>query len=251
MIIELVKNRSRKQFISSTGNDLTTDFYNGTHEIVLDKDCIEPALRALEQAYPSMEILAHNDDHQWRCCVVVSGMSEKDFFRKIVSVVEKAVSNIYDGDGRYSVRRKIPLAPQLPENSDSAESELISGENCYRATVHLGRGYGHRYSQMDILLTKHTRRVYYRIQRFNNDSASGGVADGEAKLFKGNRAQWLSICYAYGISDSDDDSKEAARRAKNFVYAIVGDLMSKFWGDGQPSCLDAWEEAQAEAMAEV
>lgn len=223
------------------GENFTEHYYAGSHQIVLSGDCVNPALDALE-LIADVDSFFYDDDNY--CYVVAPELDEKKFFEQVVSVVEAAVANIADQDGGYSVRRKIPATPELPEKS-SAVSERVDGVLCYRATVHLGRGYGTRYSQVDILLSHRGRRVFYRVQRFNNDVA-GPQKDGEARIFSGVGAQWQAVCFAYGIQPFEGETKEAAQRAKKFVFAVVGELMDRFWSDSvQPSYMDAWRQAQA------
>ncbi len=221
-------------------DNFTDQYYAGSHQIVVSGDCVDSALDALE-TIDGVNIFFYDDEHY--CYIVAPELDEQSFFEQVVSVVESAVAGIADQDGSYSVKRKIPATPEFPEKSN-AVSERVDGVLCYLATVHLGRGYGTRYSQVDILLSHRGRRVFYRVQRFNNDVA-GPVKDGEAKIFSGVGGQWQAVCFAYGIQPAEGETKEAAQRAKRFVFSVVGELMNRFWSDStQPSYLQDWQQAQ-------
>lgn len=220
--------------------DVTGQYYSGTHQIILTGDCVDVALDALEDI-DNVTIFFYDDDYH--CYIVAPDLSEVDFFEQIVSVVESAVADIFEEDGSYTIRCKIPTTPKLPDQG-TADIEQIDGASYYKATIHLGRGYGTVYSVVDIFMSVRGRKVLYRVQRFIN-SVTGAEADGEAKIFSGMGAQWQAVCFAYDIEISEGDSKEAAQRAKKFVYAIVGELMSRFWSTAnQPSYLRVWERSK-------
>lgn len=238
--MSLVELFRRNQDFTRNGEVMTDRYYAGTHQIVVSGDCVNLALDALENI-DGVEIFFYDDDYY--CYIVAPELDEKSFFEQVVSVVETAVSGVLDEEGTYAVRRKIPATPALPDQS-SVASERVDGVPCYKATVHLGRGYGTRYSRVDILMSNIGRKVFYRVQRFNNDVA-GPQEDGEAKIFGGVGAQWQAVCFAYGIAPSEGDTKEAAQRAKKFVYAVVGELMGRFWSNTtQPSFMDAWRQGR-------
>ncbi|MDO8668732.1 MAG: hypothetical protein Q7K65_00370 [Candidatus Buchananbacteria bacterium] len=231
------------------GEEIVTDrYYSGTHQIVLGGDCVDEALDVLEDI-EGIDIFFYDDDIYFY--VVAPELSATEFFERIVRLVEMAIINVSSQDGTYGIRRKIPATPQLPDASISS-SEIIDGLACFKATVHLGRGYGTRYSKIDIMLSQTGRKVFYKVQRFNNNIA-GPKKDGESKTFSGVGAQWQAICFAYGISPSEGEIKEAAQRAKKFVYAVVGELMDRFWSvDGlQPSFLTEWELTRGRSIEMV
>lgn len=221
--------------------DVTTEYYSGTHQIVLTGDCVDAVLDALEEIDHGSRIFFYDDDYH--CYIVAPDLSETDFFQTLVDVVESAVTDIFEEDGTYAIRSKIPMTPKLPDQS-TANIEQIHGLPCYKATIHLGRGYGTVYSVIDIFMSVRGRKVFYRVQRFINGVA-GAEVDGAAKMFSGVGAQWHAVCFAYSIEISEGDTKEAAQRAKKFVYAIVGELMSRFWSTAnQPSFFQVWQQSK-------
>jgi len=144
-ITELIR-RPDGKFYFEDGTDCTDLFYSGTHQIILTGFCQELAFEALEGVAQQFQILVHDDN--CRCYVVVPGISEEQFFTEIVSVVDHAVGGVDISEGEYSIRRKIPPSPKLPQGISDAKAERISGEICRKATIHFGRGYGHRFSKV-------------------------------------------------------------------------------------------------------
>jgi hypothetical protein len=215
-------------------------------QIILTGFCQELAFEALEGVAQQFQILVHDDN--CRCYVVVPGISEEQFFTEIVSVVDHAVGGVDISEGEYSIRRKIPPSPKLPQGISDAKAERISGEICRKATIHFGRGYGHRFSKVEISLSSESPKIYYCVQRMEN-KIGGEIEDGKLEFFSGRGAQWDAVRYAYDIDQNDNDPKEAARRAKGFAHAIVGQLMERFDYNSQlaeqPHFLDQWQKTHS------
>ena len=232
--------RNGQSFIDENGNTVTELFYYGTHQIVLTGDCIDPVLDIISSLDKAELLIFDNDSH---CYIVAPYLDAKSFFELVVKPVEAAVAGISKDDGSYIVRPKIPATPDLPATPDDAHTVAIGGTTYYQVVVHLGRGYGNRWSKVTILMARDGREVSYNVQRYLN-KVTGAKEDGEAKTFTGIGAQWQAVCFAYGISPSEAKTKEAAQRAKKFVYAVVGELMDRLWSDQpQSSYLEQWERS--------
>ena len=222
------------------GDNMTDYYYSGTHQIVLSGDCIDAALDALT-SIEAIHLLFYDDGYY--CYIVAPQFDEESFFNKVVSVVEKSVAGISINNGTYSVRRKIPATPKLPAGPDDACTVGLGNITYYKVVIHLGRGYGRRWSQVSILMPKEGREIYYQVQRYFN-KVSGSQIDGESKMFTGIGAQWQAICFAYGFTPDEAKDKEAAQRAKKFVYTVVGEMMDRLWScQTQPSFLSRWRSA--------
>ncbi|NCN07652.1 hypothetical protein GW933_03075 [Candidatus Falkowbacteria bacterium] len=230
------------------GDDVTAYFYSGTHQIILTGDCVDLALDVLENI-ENINTLFFDDGI--RCYIVAPKLSEMEFFEQVVKVVEGKVGNVPQEDGTYCIRRKIPPTQLLPE-LEEASIKRLGGLDYYQATVILGRGYASVYSMVDILMSAEGRyTIMYRVQRFNND-VSGAVEDGEAQVFSGAGAQFQAVCFAYSITADEIKTKEAAQRAKHFLYAVVGELMERFWQPSvQPSYFRTWQESNQTASVIV
>lgn len=249
-MVEYLKRVGQSFVFNSDGRNITELYYSGTHQIVLSGDCVNPALETIE-LLSDIYFFVYDDEDHYRCYIVAPYLTtDKSFFEQVVKPVEAAVEYITKDDGSYSIRPKIPTTPSLPTGPDDAQTEIVSGIPCYKAIVHLGRGYGNYWSEVTILMSKEGHKIFYRVQRYLN-KVGGAITDGPAKLFAGAGAQWQAICFAYGISPSEAETKEAAHRAKKFVYAIVGELMERFWSNQtQPSFWGEWRSmAAATAIA--
>ena len=227
--------------------DVTELYYSGTHQIVLSGDCVNPAIDVIE-SLSDINFLVYDDELY--CYVVAPELTAQSFFEQVVKPVEAAVAHIFEDDGSYSIRPKIPATPALPSGPEDALAASLNGNVYYLVDIRLGRGYGNRWSEVTIWMSKNGREICYNVQRYLN-KVSGPKKDGENQLFTGIGAQWRAICFAYGITPDEAKTKEAAQRAKKFVYAVVGEMMDRLWSNQtQPRFMDQWRSlAVAEATA--
>lgn len=238
---EISLKRIGDDFFDRQENNLTKEYYSGTHLIVLTGECIERALAILEEI-DRPETFYTYEKGDW-LFVVIPDMLENDFFDVVIKELEKDLGLIDKEDGYYGIRKKIPSTPDLPKDRQSAGVELIEGEECPCATIYLGRGYNEMFSRVTIAFSFAKRLIFYRVQQYRNTVDQGLQPQGESRLFSGWGAQWNAIEFAYGISSDLDKNFEAAEKAKRFLHAIVGELRRRFKYNKQKKYYEAWAEA--------
>lgn len=272
-VIYLSRNENG-DFIDSNGVNRTDEYYNGTHQIIVSESCIESVLSAIEKSGIGVEEavsimgevtlnfsptdFVYIYQSNGLCYIVAPMFSEQEFFDKLVSVVEPAIADISTDLSCYTIRRKIPSTPK----PSPVREEMIDGILCCHTKIYFGRGYGYRFSQVDIRIPRVPGYVSYLVQRFKNDVINGPIEDGGRWVFNGPDIEKEAVCFAYGIDSDEYDSKEGAKRSHRFLHKMTQELIKICYPEKQTSTgrmkrsyLSDWRKAQeaetARFMSEI
>jgi len=147
------------------------------------------------------------------------------------------------------------LLRAIPEEDVRVQGENPCTEDidgiglCAVVQVVLGRGFGYRYSAVDILVPKgcrDIRDISYRVQRYALKHGAW-VANGNPEIFE---EQDEAVSFAYNLQERK--LNDAASGAMRFLYACTMGLREVLWGEKrQRSATDAYRASRSGSREDV
>jgi len=228
-------------------NTFTPQMQAVTAQIVVTGKCLQPALAVLDGVDSDLTALVVVRKDGSKAVVAFPAVVEKDgngkpkidenglpkvlvpemdivtIVKLVFSPMEKAIEDIPQDQGGLWVNRAIPSS--LPVAEQEAKVVEEGGREYWCVRTILGVGFGHRFSVVEVLLSKEKyQSVLYRIRRFKNNLDGGAKPEGPVQVFGSLRA---AIGFAYGNAET-----KASKGATKALNEFVASAQTHFYGSG-------------------